>query len=209
MITDRSMINMDNNEVNDMDVNLIQKEWDATIKAFEEFSKPENITIIAQISQVIADAFNRGNKAMIAGNGGSACDAIHFAEEFTGRFRKDRRALPVISFADPAHITCVGNDYGFDDIFSRDIEAFGVQGDIFVAISTSGNSPNIIKAVQAAKERGVAVVTLLGKSGGALKGAGDYELVVAGETSDKIQEVHMAVLHIIIAGVEAIMFGMK
>ena len=146
---------------------------------------------------------------MIAGNGGSACDAIHFAEEFTGRFRKDRRALPVISFADPAHITCVGNDYGFDDIFSRDIEAFGVSGDVFIAISTSGNSPNIIKAVQNAKERGIVVVTLLGKSGGALKGVGDYELIVAGETSDKIQEVHMAVLHIIIAGVEAIMFGMK
>ncbi|MEI6285535.1 MAG: SIS domain-containing protein [Bacillota bacterium] len=192
-----------------MDTNLIQKEWDATIKAFAEFSKPDNITVIAQIAKTLADAFNRGNKAMIAGNGGSACDAIHFAEEFTGRFRKDRRALPVISFADPAHITCVGNDYGFDDIFSRDIEAFGVSGDVFIAISTSGNSPNIIKAVQAAKARGIVVVTLLGKSGGALKGIGDYELIAAGETSDKIQEVHMAVLHIIIAGVEAIMFGMK
>ena len=150
----------------------------------------------------MAGAFKNGNKGLICGNGGSACDAMHFAEEFTGRYRKDRPALPVISLTDASHITCVGNDYGFDAIFSRGVEAFGQKGDFFFGISTSGNSPNVLKAIDAAKSRGLKTVALLGKDGGKMKGLCDYEFIVPGKTADRIQEVHMMILHIIIEGVE-------
>jgi D-sedoheptulose 7-phosphate isomerase len=148
----------------------------------------------------------KGGKVLIAGNGGSNCDALHFAEEFTGRFRGNRRALPAIAISDSSHITCVGNDYGFDYVFSRGVEAYGKEGDLFIGISTSGNSPNIIKAVEAAKEMGMKTVALLGKDGGKLKGMCDYEFIIPGVTSDRIQEIHMMILHIIIEGVERIMF---
>ncbi|MGL5000019.1 MAG: D-sedoheptulose 7-phosphate isomerase, partial [Cetobacterium sp.] len=147
-----------------------------------------------------------GGKVLIAGNGGSNCDALHFAEEFTGRFRKERRPLPAIAISDSSHITCVGNDYGFDYIFSKGIEAFGKEGDMFIGISTSGNSSNIIKAIETAKKLNMKTVTLLGKDGGKLKGIADYEFLINGETSDRIQEIHMMILHIIIEGVERIMF---
>ena len=143
---------------------------------------------------------------MICGNGGSNCDALHFAEEFTGRFRKERRPLPAIAISDSSHITCVGNDYGFDYIFSKGVEAYGKAGDMFIGISTSGNSGNVIKAVEAAKNMGIKTVALLGKDGGKLKGMCDYEFIIPGETSDRIQEIHMMILHIIIEGVERIMF---
>ncbi|MGE5557264.1 MAG: D-sedoheptulose 7-phosphate isomerase [Bacillota bacterium] len=165
-----------------------------------------NIEKTCRISQAIAETFRSGNKVMIAGNGGSACDAMHFAEEFTGRFRKDRKALPALSFADPSHITCVGNDYGFDEVFARNVEAYGRQGDIFIGISTSGNSVNIIRAVEKCWEIGVKTIGFLGKDGGKLKGACDWEFILPGKTSDRIQEVHMTILHIIIEGVERILF---
>lgn len=158
------------------------------------------------VAKDLAEIFQAGNKVLIAGNGGSNCDALHFAEEFTGRFRKDRRALPAIAISDSSHITCVGNDYGFDYIFSRGVEAYGKEGDMFIGISTSGNSSNIIKAVEAAKKLNMKTVLLLGKDGGKLKGTADYEFVIEGETSDRIQEIHMMILHIIIEGVEKIMF---
>ncbi|MGL4533692.1 MAG: D-sedoheptulose 7-phosphate isomerase [Fusobacteriaceae bacterium] len=158
------------------------------------------------VAKDLAKVFNSGNKVLIAGNGGSNCDALHFAEEFTGRFRQDRRALPAIAISDSSHITCVGNDYGFDHIFSRGVEAYGKEGDMFIGISTSGNSNNIIKAVETAKKLGMKTVLLLGKDGGKLKGTGDYEFIIEGETSDRIQEIHMMILHIIIEGVEKIMF---
>ena len=131
---------------------------------------------------------------------------MHFAEEFTGRFRNDRKALPSISISDSSHITCVGNDYGFDFIFAKGVEAFGQEGDFFFGISTSGNSKNIIEAVKSAKERNLKTVALLGKDGGKLKKICDYEFIIPGETSDRIQEVHMMILHIIIEGVERILF---
>lgn len=159
-----------------------------------------------KVSRELANSFINGNKVLIAGNGGSNCDALHFAEEFTGRFRKDRRALPALAISDSSHITCVGNDYGFDYIFSKGVEAFGKPGDMFIGISTSGNSANVIKAVESAKKLGMKTVGLLGKDGGKLKGLCDYEFIVEGETSDRIQEIQMAILHIIIEGVERIMF---
>ena len=174
------------------------------LKDFIEIEKKENIT--ERIAVDLAAAFNAGNKVLIAGNGGSNCDALHFAEEFTGRFRGNRRALPAISLSDSSHITCVGNDFGFDYIFSRGVEAYGKEGDFFIGLSTSGNSANVIKAVEAAKELGMKTVVLLGKDGGKLKGMCDYEFIIPGATSDRIQEIHMMILHIIIEGVEKIMF---
>jgi len=159
-----------------------------------------------QISELLANQFILQRKVLICGNGGSACDAMHFAEEFTGRYRKDRKALPVISLTDPSHVTCVGNDYGFDYIFSRGVEAYGQQGDVFIGLSTSGNSKNIIQAVTTAKEKGLATVLLLGRDGGALKGMADIDIIIPEKTSDRIQELHMMILHIIIEGVERQIF---
>ena len=130
-----------------------------------------------KVAKKLADIFTKGNKVLICGNGGSNCDAMHFIEEFTGRFRKERRALPAISISDPSHITCVANDYGFDYIFSKGVEAYGKEGDMFIGISTSGNSTNVIKAVEQAKAQGLVTVALLGKDGGKLKGQCDYEFI--------------------------------
>ncbi len=174
------------------------------LKNFIEEEKNQNTT--EKIARDMAEAFKAGNKVMIAGNGGSNCDALHFAEEFTGRFRGNRRALPAIAISDSSHITCVGNDFGFDYIFSRGVEAYGKEGDFFIGLSTSGNSGNIIKAMEASKELGIKTISLLGKDGGKLKGIADYEFVIPGVTSDRIQEIHMMILHIIIEGVERIMF---
>ncbi len=159
-----------------------------------------------KVAESLAEVFNNGNKVLICGNGGSNCDALHFAEEFTGRFRGDRRALPAIAISESSHITCVGNDYGFDYVFSRGVEAYGKSGDMFIGISTSGNSGNVIKAVEAAKKIGMKTCVLLGKDGGKLKGMCDYEFIIPGKTSDRVQEIHMMILHIIIEGVERIMF---
>lgn len=159
-----------------------------------------------KVAKVLAKVFNNGNKVLICGNGGSNCDALHFAEEFTGRFRGDRRALPAIAISESSHITCVGNDYGFDYVFSRGVEAYGKSGDMFIGISTSGNSGNVIKAVEAAKKIGMKTCVLLGKDGGKLKEMCDYEFIIPGKTSDRVQEIHMMILHIIIEGVERIMF---
>lgn len=174
------------------------------LRNFIEQEEKEEAT--EKVAKDLAEVFTNGNKVLICGNGGSNCDALHFAEEFTGRFRKERRALPAIAISDSSHITCVGNDYGFDYIFSKGVEAYGKEGDMFIGISTSGNSGNVIKAVEKAKELGMKTVALLGKDGGKLKGMCDYEFIIPGETSDRIQEIHMMILHIIIEGVERIMF---
>ncbi len=168
--------------------------------------KDDHFEELMRISDRLSDLFRNGNKVLICGNGGSACDAMHFAEEFTGQFRKARKALPVIPLLEASHLTCVGNDYGFEYVFARGVEAYGKQGDLLIAISTSGNSPNIIKAVEQAKTQNLAVFCLLGKSGGALKDKGDYELIVPGTTSDRIQEIHMIILHTIIEMTERALF---
>jgi len=144
---------------------------------------------------------------MACGNGGSMCDAMHFAEEWTGRFRKNRAALPAIAFSDASQLTCIANDFGFDAIFSRSVEAYGKSGDLLVAISTSGSSPNILAAIEAAKKKGITTIGLLGKGGGKARGMVDVPIVVPrAETSDRIQEVHIKVLHIVIEAVERRMF---
>ncbi|MFC1898581.1 D-sedoheptulose 7-phosphate isomerase [Candidatus Cloacimonadota bacterium] len=174
---------------------------------FAKFLHDEkNAEIILQVSQVVAETFENGNKVLICGNGGSSTDAMHFAEECTGRFRKDRKALPAISLTDPSHITCVANDFGFEEIFARGVEAYGKQGDLLIGISTSGNSPNIIRAFDNAKHIGMHTFALLGKNGGKISGICNMELIAPGITTDRIQEVHIAVLHIIVETVERILF---
>jgi D-sedoheptulose 7-phosphate isomerase len=169
-------------------------------------SNEDHLKTTAQCVALIAECFQRNNKVIIAGNGGSACDAMHFAEEFTGKFRDDRKPLPVIGLTDPAHITACANDFGFEFVFARSIEAFGQKGDIFIGLSTSGNSPNIIKAMESSQKKGLKTIALLGRDGGKLLGQADYEFIVPAKTSDRAQEVHMTILHIIIEGVERQLF---
>lgn len=179
---------------------------DAYTTLADFIANSENISRVDKLAELMADRFNQGNKVIIFGNGGSACDAAHFAEEFTGRYRKDRRALPVITVNDAGHITCVSNDYGFEEVFSRMVEAFCSDQDIVIGLSTSGNSTNVIKAMEAAKSRNAVTVALIGKDGGKMKGLYDFEWIIPGETSDRIQEIHMLILHILIEGVERILF---
>ncbi|MCC6660371.1 MAG: D-sedoheptulose 7-phosphate isomerase [Phycisphaerales bacterium] len=170
-------------------------------------ARPEVIAGVSDAVRRLAACFRAGSKVLACGNGGSACDAAHFAEELTGRFRADRPALPAIACVEPGHLTCVANDYGFDQVFSRWVEALGRPGDVLILLSTSGNSENIVHAAAAARERGLSTVALLGKDGGRLRGVCDLEVVVPGATADRIQELHMLILHVLVEGVEADMFG--
>jgi D-sedoheptulose 7-phosphate isomerase len=177
------------------------------LRAIGYLKEPESIDFIEQVSQEMARCFSEGGKLLIAGNGGSLCDAMHFAEELTGVFRSKRRALPAIALTCPGHLTCTANDLGFQEVFSRGVEAYGVKGDLFVALTTSGNSSNLVEAIQAAKRLGLLTVAFLGKTGGKLKGVADLEWIVPGFTySDRIQEAHMAAMHILIEIVEKRLF---
>jgi D-sedoheptulose 7-phosphate isomerase len=177
----------------------------ATLRAF--LDDPECLAGVHRFVEVSAAALRGGKKLMACGNGGSMCDAMHFAEEWTGRFRRDRAALPALAFSDPSQLTCIANDFGYDEIFARSLEAYGNAGDVLVAISTSGNSPNVRKAVEAARKKGITSVGLLGKGGGELRALVDVPIVVPrAQTSDRIQEVHIKVLHIAIEAVERELF---
>lgn len=162
---------------------------------------------VQQFVDAAARTLKGGGLLMACGNGGSMCDAMHFAEEWTGRFRKDRAALSAIAFSDPSQLTCIANDFGYDEVFARSVEAYGKKGDLLVAISTSGGSPNILRALGVAKARGITTVGLLGKGGGKARSMCDVSIVVPlATTSDRIQEVHIKVLHIAIEAVERRMF---
>ncbi len=165
-----------------------------------------NFSVLTRIAKDLASRFERGQKVLICGNGGSACDSMHFAEELTGRFRKHRNALPAISLTDSGHITCVANDMGYEQVFARGIEAFGKPGDMLIALSSSGNSMNVLHAVRQAQSQELATVCLLGKDGGKLKDCGDYEIIIPGKHADRIQEVHMLILHTLIELIERILF---
>lgn len=170
-----------------------------SIRAVTQLKTPQALEFLEQFAALLATTFSSGKKVLVAGNGGSLCDASHFAEELTGFFRSKRRAFPALVLSEPGHLTCVGNDVGFEHVFQRGVEAFGAEGDVLVALTTSGFSPNIVLAVEEAKKRKMKTVSFLGKSGGALKGKCDLELHIQGfTTSDRIQEAHMAALHIAI-----------
>lgn len=161
---------------------------------------------IERVSDLLADRFRTGHKVLICGNGGSSADAMHFAEELTGRFRKERPPLPAIACTDAGHITCVANDYGYDRVFARWVMALGKPGDVLIVLSTSGNSSNIAAAASAAQAGGLTTIAMLGKNGGSLKGVCDHEWIMPGDHADRIQELHMLVLHLVIEGIERRMF---
>jgi D-sedoheptulose 7-phosphate isomerase len=181
---------------------------DDAIRAAEMLRKPDALAFIESAAHLIADCFRTGHKLLIAGNGGSLCDAMHFAEELTGQFRHKRAALPAIALADPGHMSCVSNDMGFETVFARSVEALGRPGDLFIALTTSGNSLNLINAVRTAKENRLSTIAFLGKTGGQMKDLCDLEWIVSGFSySDRVQEAHMAAIHIIIEMVEKKLFG--
>lgn len=185
----------------------IESAIDDAIRAAEYLKKPSSIEFIEIASTWISDCFQADGKILIAGNGGSLCDAMHFAEELTGQFRARRKALPAIALSDPGHLTCVANDMGFADVFSRGVEAFGRPGDIVILMTTSGNSQNLINAALSAKKKSLKTIAFLGKSGGKLRGQCDLEWIVPGfGYSDRIQEAHMTAIHIIIEMVEKRLF---
>ncbi|MDR2921316.1 MAG: D-sedoheptulose 7-phosphate isomerase [Tannerella sp.] len=169
-----------------------------------EFITPEAVEQINNAATMIAQALRMGGKVISCGNGGSLCDAAHFAEELTGRFRKDRKPYPAIAINDSAYITCVGNDYSFDEIFSRYVEAIGKAGDILLAISTSGNSKNVIRAAEAAKTLDMHVISLTRAGVTTLSELSDIALTCPdAEFSDRIQEIHIKIIHILIQAIEA------
>ncbi len=162
--------------------------------------------VIEKAIYMMTDSIKNNGKIISAGNGGSMCDAMHFAEELTGRYRNDRPAYPAIAICDPSHISCVGNDYGYDYIFSRFLEGMGFKGDVFLGISTSGNSKNIIEACRVCKEKGLKSIVLLGKDGGKLKDLCDLPIIVPHfGYADRIQEVHTMIIHIMIRGIEEVL----
>ena len=164
---------------------------------------PISISKIEQASKIIADAIKGGGKVISCGNGGSHCDAMHFAEELTGRYRENRKAIPAICISDASHISCVSNDYGYEFVFSRYLEALGNKGDVLLAISTSGQSPNVLKAAETAKEKGMQIIALTGKDGGKLSSLATIELRVPHfGYADRIQEIHIKIIHILILLIE-------
>jgi len=162
-----------------------------------------NFTRIEQAGQFMVDAIANSGKIISCGNGGSLCDAMHFAEELSGRYRDNRKALPAVSISDPSHMSCVGNDYGYDFVFSRYVEALGLKQDVLLAISTSGNSKNVINAINAAKAKGMKVVGLTGKDGGAMASLCDVEIrAPKSQYADRAQEIHIKVIHSLIDYIE-------
>ncbi|MEZ5315027.1 MAG: SIS domain-containing protein [Chlamydiales bacterium] len=178
------------------------------INAISQLSDPQNLDFIQKSAELLAHVFQDKKKVLIAGNGGSLCDASHFAEELTGFFRKKRHPLPAIAISDPGYLTCVGNDLGFEYIFGRAIEAYGEADDLFIGLTTSGNSQNLVNAFQTAKKQNLKTIAFLGKGGGKLRGIADLEILICDlVTSDRIQEAHMAAIHIIIEMMEEILFS--
>ena len=186
-----------------MSKDAIQKHFNEAAEVLNKFNNEANISAIDKALQVMVDALKNGHKILSCGNGGSMCDAMHFAEELSGRFRNGRKALAAISISDPSHISCVANDYGFEFIFSRYVEAIGNKGDVLLGISTSGNSKNVILAFEAAKKKGLKTVALTGKTGGILAGIADLEIrAPQTEYADRAQEIHIKVIHALIDGIE-------
>jgi len=167
----------------------------------------ETLTALEKAGQLLADTFKNGGRVFSCGNGGSMCDAMHFAEELSGRYRNDRAALAATSISDPSHMSCVGNDYGYDFIFSRYLEAHARAGDVLVAISTSGKSKNVLNAVSAAKQKGAKIIGMTGKRVCALAEVSDILLATpGGDYADRVQELHIKMIHIMIELVERHLF---
>ena len=191
-------------EVGLMYIDNIRNELTQAIEVLTNFvSDNKNLEAIQQAAVLVADSFKQGGKVLSCGNGGSHCDAMHFAEELTGRFRDNRPSYPAIAISDVSHISCVGNDYGFDYIFSRYVEGVGNKGDVLLGISTSGNSTNVIRAIEAAKQKDMKIITLTGKDGGKMNGLADVDIRVPHfGYADRVQEIHIKIIHILILLIE-------
>lgn len=187
-----------------MSTKQIADQFSEAVEILQKFNTSGNHQLIETAGQLMVTSIQNGGKIISCGNGGSMCDAMHFAEELTGRYRDDRKSIPAISISDPSHISCVGNDYGFDHIFSRYVEALGNKGDVLLAISTSGNSKNVLKAINSAKEKGMLVVGLTGKDGGEMTKLCDVEIRAPfSKYADRAQEIHIKVIHSLIGYIES------
>ena len=188
-----------------MSANIVKKNLEEAQKALNDFlSKGDEVQKVADAGKMMSEAIREGGKIISCGNGGSMCDAMHFAEELTGRFRENRKALPAIAISDPSHLSCVGNDYGFEFVFSRFVDAMGKEGDVLLAISTSGNSANVLKAIESAKKKKMKVVGLTGKDGGKIGPLCDIEIRAPhSHYADRAQEIHIKVIHSLIQIIES------
>ena len=188
---------------------LIRAELTEARAVLDRFlADPAQVASIAAAAELMAASLKSGGKILSCGNGGSLCDAQHFAEELSGRYRQNRRALAAIALTEASHMTCVANDFGFEFVFSRFVEALGRPGDVLLAISTSGNSPNILRAAEAARELGMTVVSLTGKDGGQLAALSDVEIRAPHSGyADRIQEIHIKAIHILIQLIERLVVG--
>jgi D-sedoheptulose 7-phosphate isomerase len=184
--------------------NSLKEDFNEALEILNQFiANPDNFSRLEDAGIMMVSAIQSGNKIISCGNGGSMSDAMHFAEELTGRFRDNRKALPALAISDPTHITCTANDYGFESIFSRFVEGIGNPGDVLLAISTSGNSANVIKAALSAKDKGMKIVALTGKDGGQLAHLADVEIRAPhSKFSDRVQEIHIKAIHSLINYIE-------
>ncbi len=187
-----------------MSTSFIEKNLKEAQEILQIFiNDPNTIPAIENAGKLMTTSLKANHKIISCGNGGSMCDAMHFAEELSGRFREDRVPFAAVSISDPSHISCVGNDYGYDKIFSRFIQGLGNRGDVLLAISTSGNSANVISAVHAAKEKGMKVIGLTGRDGGKMATLCDVEIRAPySKYADRAQEIHIKVIHSLIQYVE-------
>ncbi|MFM1898168.1 MAG: hypothetical protein RL577_408 [Bacteroidota bacterium] len=182
----------------------VRNHFEEAQQVLDQFlSNEEQLGHIDQAVKAMANCLKSGHKIIACGNGGSHCDAMHFAEELSGRYRNNRKALAAMAISDPSHLSCVGNDYGYEYVFSRYVEALGRPGDILLGISTSGNSQNILHAIAAAKQAGMTCIGLTGKDGGKMKSELDIEIRAPfSEFADRAQEIHIKVIHAMIDGIE-------
>ncbi len=181
----------------------IADHFDEALKILQKFNTPENLQLIQEAGDLMVSSFGKEGKILSCGNGGSLCDAMHFAEEMTGRFRENRKPMAAIAIADASHLSCVANDFGFDEVFSRYVEGVGRKEDILLAISTSGNSKNVINAIHTAHKKGMKVIGLTGKTGGTMAELCDIEIRAPHSNyADRAQEIHIKVIHSLIDHVE-------
>lgn len=184
---------------------LIQQNYTGLTRAVAD-AQP-TLEQLDRCAQLAAEALLAGHKILTAGNGGSAADALHLSEELVGRYKNNRRALPAIALAsDGTSLTCIGNDFGFDQIFARQVEALGASGDVLILFTSSGNSPNLIHALEMAQSKGVRTVVLTGRGGGKLKGRADAEWIVPSDSGARVQELHGWAIHVILEVIEERLF---
>ncbi|MCF8429194.1 MAG: D-sedoheptulose 7-phosphate isomerase [Bacteroidia bacterium] len=191
-------------------MNTIKQHFEEANTILTQFlSNDKNFDAIEKAGQLMVDSIKTDGKIISCGNGGSMCDAMHFAEELTGKYRNDRPAIGAISMSDVSHMACVGNDYGYDFVFSRYLEAVGRKGDVLLAISSSGNSVNVLKAMEVAKQKGIKIVGLTGKDGGKMASLCDVEIRAPfSKYADRAQEIHIKVIHSLIDFIERNVYNM-